>query len=67
MKKLTLLSSINACLVKCFAVSQILCSEINQKLRDDNFGQDVSIVNQLIPLLINDETAASCGNGVSVS
>ena len=34
---------------------------------DDNVGQDASIVNQPIPLPLNDNTDASGGNGVSVS
>ena len=67
MRKLTLSSPINTHPSKRVSVSQLLRSEINQKSTDDNVDQDASIVNQSIPLPLNDYTAASGRNGVSVS
>ena len=66
MRKLTLLSHINARLSKPVSVSQLLCSEINQQSTDDTVGRDASVVNQPTPLSLNDNTAASIKNGVSV-
>ena len=63
MRNLTLLSPINARPSKFVSISQILCSEINQKSTYDNVGRDASIVNQPIPLLLNDNTSASDRNG----
>ena len=40
---------------------------INNQSTDDNVGRDTSVVNQPIPLPLNDDTAAYGGNGVSVS
>ena len=51
---------------KRFPVYQLLCSEINQQSTDDNVGRDASVVNQPISLPLNDDTAASGSNGVSV-
>ena len=67
MRKLTLLSPINARPLKCVSVYQIFHSEINQQSKDENFGWDASVVNKLIPLPLNDNTAASGRDGVSVS
>ena len=49
---LTLLSPINTHPSKRVSIYQIICSEINQKSTDDNFGWDKSVVNQPIPLLL---------------
>ena len=67
MSNLILLSPMNARPLKRASVSQIMCSKINQQSTDDNVGWDVSVVNQPIPLSLNYNTAASSGNGVSVS
>ena len=66
MRKLTPLSPINARILKHVSISQILHSEINQKSTDENVGRDASVVNQLIPLQLNDDTAVYGRNGVSV-
>ena len=67
MRKLTLLSPINPRPLKRISVSKIIRSAINKQSTDDNVGRYASIVNQPIPLPLNDNTAASGRNGVSVS
>ena len=67
MRKLTLLSPINELPSKLISVSQLLRSEINHQSTDNNVGWDASVVIQPIPLSLNDNTAASGGNVVSVS
>ena len=67
MRKLTLLSPINARPLKRTSFYQLLRSENNQQSKDENVGRYESIVNQPIPLPLNDNAAASDRNGVSVS
>ena len=67
MRKLTLLSPINVRLSKRVSVYQVLHSEIDQQSTDANVGQDASVVNQPIPLPLDDYAAVSGRNGVSVS
>ena len=67
MMKLTLLSPINARLSKHFSVPQIIRSENNQQSTDENVGRDASVVNQPIPLPLNDDIYVSGRNGVSAS
>ena len=67
MRKLTLISTINARPSKCVSIYQLLLSEINQQSTDENVVRDVFVVNQPIPLTINDGTSVSSRNGVSVS
>ena len=57
MKKLTLLSPINARLSKRVSVSQLLRSEINQQSTDDNVGWDASAVNQPTSMPLNEDTS----------
>ena len=64
---MTLFSPINAHSPKHVSISQLLRSEINKQSTDGNIGQDASVVNQPIPLPLNDDIAASGGNGVPVS
>ena len=68
MRKLTLLSPINARPSKRVSVSRLLRSEINQAINrlQCRFGM-CPLSNQLISLPLNDDTAVSSGNGVSVS
>ena len=67
MGKLTLLSPINARLLKHISVSQLLRLEINQQSKDENVGRDASVVNKPIPLPLNENAAAYGRKGVSVS
>ena len=67
MRKLKIILPINEHQPKRVSVSQLLCSEINQKSTNDNVGRYASIVNQPIPLPLNYNTAASDRNRVSVS
>ena len=67
MNNLTLISPINSRPSKCVSVSQLLRSETNQQSTDDNVGWDASVVNQPIPLPLNDDKAVSRRNGVSVT
>ena len=67
MMKLALLSPINVRPSKCVSISHLICSEINQQSTDDNVCRDASVVNQPIPLPLNDDTDASGRNGVSES
>ena len=67
MRKLTLISPINARPLKRVSVSNIFCEEINHQSTDENIGGGASLFNQPIPLTINDNTAASARNGVSFS
>ena len=66
MRKLTLLSPINAYPSKRVSISQLLRLGINQQRMDGNAGWDASVGNQPIPLLLNDDTDVSGRNGVSV-
>ena len=68
MSKLTLLSPINLRAYKRVSVSRLLRSETNEAINKSQcrFGK-CPLSNQLISLLLNDDTAVSSGNGVSVS
>ena len=67
MRKLTLISTINARPSKCVSIYQLLRSEINQQSTDENVVRDLFVVNQPIPLPLNDGTAVSSRNEVSMS
>ena len=67
MSNLTLISLINSGPSKRVSVSQLPRSEINHQSTDDNVGWDASVVNRPIPLPLNDNTAASVRNWLSVS
>ena len=64
---LTLISPINVRPSKRVSVYQLIHSEINQQSTNNNVGQGASVVNQPIPLPLNDDTAVSGRNGVSMS
>ena len=68
MRKLTLLSPVNARPSKCVSVTRLLCSKINQAINISQcrFGM-YPLSNQLIPLTLNYDTALSGRNRVSVS
>ena len=68
MRKLTLLSPVNARPSKRVSVSRLICSETNEAInRSQCRFRKCPLSNQLIPLPLNDDTAVSGGNGVSVS
>ena len=68
MRKLTLLSPVNPCPSKHVSISRLLRSETNEAINRSQcrFGKCL-FSNQLIPLPLNNDTAVSDGNEVSVS
>ena len=68
MRKLTLLSSVNARLSNRVSISWLICSETNEAInRSQCRFRKCQLSNQLIPLPLNDDTYVSLGIGVSVS
>ena len=68
MRKLTLLSSVNMCPSKHVSISRLFRSETNEAIyRSQCRLRKCPLSNQLIPLPLNDDTAVSGGNEVSVS
>ena len=68
MRKLTLLSPVNARPSRRVSVSRLLRSETNKAIKNPQCRLgNFPFSNKLTPLPINDDTAVSGGNGVSVS
>ena len=68
MRKLTIISHANDHMLKRVYVSRLLCPETDEAINNLQCQfRNCSLSNQLIPLPLNDDTAVSGGNGVSVS